>query len=278
MPSKYAGLDGRKITQQAREDIARAGVEMSVMAQYDHYPAEHRARLRAENTARVRAIRAEAKAAVREWAERAAAGARRRLGEQPVGTPAEESRRVATETKIGRLVASARAGGAAREEAASLAERANAAYEVGNLDEADVLAQASLELGGPRLAEDVSALVRYDRVAADPSKARAMKELDDIEVVTTAFERDLNATYAQSLQDSARLARAIGESESDVAADIGEASRTAKMAAWVGAQKFGDGTYTEPAGVIGEMKTVAGSVGSGRVPQPEGATLPEPRS
>lgn len=270
---KYKGLDGRAVTKLARESLAKLGAELSVTVGADHLPIEHRTRIRDERTASIRAVRTESRAALAEWAEEAAREARKRLASDEVGTAAEESRRVVSEMRISRLVESARATGDVRTTARDLADRANRSYESGNLDEADVLAQASAELSDNRLAVEVQALVRYDRMAADPAKARAMRDLDDVEVVVKAFERDVNASFSGALQESARLAQSLGQNAGDVMEDMTNASVTAKMAAWSGAQEHG-GEYREPDGVLPGYPLSLSR--PGHVPQPEGAKLPEP--
>jgi hypothetical protein len=275
MPGAYDGLDGRKITQKVREDLARSGVVMDLNRQWDHLPAEYRARVRDEETTRLRRTLAEGRAAIRNWADHQATDAARRLASREVGTTAQEARRAAMETRISRLVSSAHAAGSVRSEAAALAERADAAYELGDLDEAEVLATASRELGGPRLAADVLKLVTYDRNAADPAKARAMRDLADVDVVLAAFERDSQAAYSQGLQDSARLARALGDGAAVQAAskEAARASIAAKGAAFAAAAEAGV-PYVEPAGVLPGLPENRDPRGA---PQPDGATLPEPR-
>jgi len=271
--SKYDTIrDGRAIVASVREDVARAGVEMSVTAAYDHLPVEHRARIRAERTAAVQQARADGIAALRSWAETAAADARKRLRADPVGSAAEESRRVADELRLARTIEAARAEDARRGlrvpdgmtravangEAYELAARADRAYRDGDLDEAHVLARASVELGGPSLAREIVALVRYDRDAADPAKARAMGDLADVDVVLAVFDRDVTAAVSHSLQDSAALARSLGDDRGAalLTREIVESSLASKLAAAAGAARFA-GEYAEPAGALSGMPTGA---------------------
>ncbi len=248
---KFTGLDGRAILKKAREDIARSGVEMSVTAEYDHLPSEYRARIRTERTGAIRAARAESRQAIEDWAITERAAAQKRLAANPVGTAAEESRRVAEELRIGRMIETARASGNAKSMAADLAERASKAYGAGNADEASVLARASVELGGPEYAVEIVKNVELDRTLADPSKAQAIRDLGDVEVVLAAFHRDINAAVAQSLQDSVKLAEALGDKSAamDLKRETVEASMSAKIAAWEGAQATGT-KYQEPLGVL----------------------------
>lgn len=275
--NKYDGLDGRAIIKKAREEIARLGSEMSLMAGYDQYPAEHRQRVRQERTTAARKERSDAVAAIGAWADRTDADARKLLASDDVGTPAEESRRVANELRVARLVDASRSRGSVREDAQDLAARADRAYSLGNLDEADVLAAAARELHPVRLADEVRSLVAYDRTMADPAKARAMHELDDVEVVIAAFHRDVSAAYSGALQGAVSLAQASGEhrATTELMPEMASASIDAKMAAAVGVQKFG-GEYREPDGAIPGLPQSFSR--PGHVPQPDGARLPEPRS
>lgn len=255
---KFDSMDGRAILSRARQDIVRAGVEMSVVAEYDHLPAEHRARVRRERTHAIRSAREEATNAVTAWAEAERASAKKRLAARPVGTAAEESRRVADELRIGRIVEAARAGGNARGTAVDLAQQASARYALGDLDEASVLARAAVELGGPggRDAGDLGESIQLDRDLADPAKASAIRDLRDVDVVLAAFDRDVNAAYAQSMQDSAALARALGDGAgaAEVTRDVVQASLISKAAAKYGADQFG-GAYAEPEGVLSGKPT-----------------------
>jgi hypothetical protein len=263
----YDGMNGRQIIDAAKERIGKLGSELAVLADQTEYPLDHRSKLRRERTASIRQERAAATDALRVWAAEATADAKRDLAADDVGTAAAESRRVATELRISRLVASARAGGNETSAARDYAARANAAYESGNADEADALSQASAELAPNRLAQEVQALIAYDRIAASPSKSRAMKALDDVNVVITAASRDVNAAYSSALQKSAALAAAIGEPSNDVSYDMTAASVDAKMSAWLAAQSQGK-PYQEPSGAL---------PGSVVATVPEGAKLPDPR-
>lgn len=257
---KYSNMDGRAITKQAQADILRHGTEMSLTAAWDHLPNEHRARVRAEKTTAVRNARADARRAVDDWAKVARADAQKRLNANPVGTSAEESRRVADELRIGRMVDAARASGSAKSAAEDIAERASRALAVGNADEAHVLARASVELGGPSYASSIIENVELDRKLADPEKAKAMRDLGDVEVVLAAFDRDVNAAVSRSLQDSVKLAEALGDKSAamDLKRETVEASMSAKIAAFQGAQATGT-RYAEPVGVLSGVPTNGGA-------------------
>ena len=105
----------------------------------------------------------------------------------------------------------ARASGNARSKASDLAEQASRAYAVGNGDEARVLARAAVELGENTYAVEIVKNVDLDRTLADPEKARALRSLNDVDVVLAAFDRDINAATSKAMQDGATLARALGD-------------------------------------------------------------------
>jgi|BarGraNGADG00212_2_1021979.scaffolds.fasta_scaffold46983_2 hypothetical protein len=272
---KFDGMDGRAITKAARDAINKAGAEMSIISAYDHLPVLHRARIRIDRTHLARETRLQASQAIANWARAETEDATRRLAVKSLGTSAEESRRVVDELRITRLVDSARAGGNAKTTAADLAERANRAYETDNLDEADVLSRAALELGGGRLAQEVAKLVDFDRISADPARARARRDLEDVQVVVVAAQRDLNAAMSAALQDSAKLAAVLGDTGGVAAARVeaSAAGRKAKMAAWAVSQASGE-KYVQPAGVVDGLPLNLDPRGS---PQPDGAHLPEPK-
>ena len=284
--SKYASMDGRQITKAVQVEIQKYGVEMSLLAEWDHLPADHRARLRAEKTAAVRAARDEGRAALAAWADATVSGARARLREDPLGSPAEESRRVSDELRLARVLEAARAEDARtgavipdgmsrpvrNASAYVLADRARRAYlDDSDYPEAVLLARASAELGGPpeaaRWRDGAQALID----AADPAKARAMHELLDVEVVLAAAARDVNAAVAGALTSSAALARSAGEVVPGLGEEAAAASMTAKMAAAAGAIAFGDGRYVSPLGVLAEGATNLQDA------PPPGWKMPEPK-
>jgi hypothetical protein len=274
--NRYAGLDGRAIAKKAVTDIARAGTMMDLTAVYDHLPNEHRARVRKEQTELVRTLRAEAEQAISTWAETETTNAQRAYGARSIGTAAEESRRVSEELRIGRMVESARAGNNSKQAAIDLAEKADAAFTSGNRDEAMVLARAAVELdpviSSRSMVGDIIETVQLDRDLEDPAKAKALRTIGDVDVVVAAFHRDVTAQVSHALQDSATLARAIGDVAA-TAASMQEASaegRHAKLVAFAEAQRAGV-PYVEPVGVVHGLPLDKDPRG---VRQPDGASLP----
>ena len=71
--------------------------------------------------------------------------------------------------------------------------------------EAMILARAADELGEKRTAvQEIITSVQQDRDLADPQRARAMQDLQDVAVVEAAFERDLQAGVSQAMQDASK--------------------------------------------------------------------------
>ena len=266
--TKYAG-DGRAILAAVKTDINQFGTEMEVNAAYDHLPVEHRARIRNERTIAIRTAREEARRDLAAWASETRAAATKRMT-KTLGTSAEESRRVAEELKIGRLVADGRGN---RNAASDLEERAVAAYAKGDRSEARVLAQAARELQPlqAQTAREIILNIEADEVLEDPTRAAAARELADIDVVVSVFERDTAAATSKAIQQSAALAKALGDG-AEASAALQEASadgRRAKMAAFAESQRAGV-PYVEPEGVIPGLPQNLDPRG---VPQPVGAHL-----
>ena len=270
MPTNFEGLDGRQIITATQKELHRLASEMRVLLAMDEVSVEHRSRRRRENTAAVRGVREQAKAALAAWAKAEAAEARKRLAANDLGTPAEEMRRNTVELRIGRLVEQARARGEERALAGDYARRADQAYSLGNLDEAETYARASQELGQEPLAREVLALVAYDRTAEDPAKARALQSLGDIDVVTAAFHRDVSGAYSAALQASGALGQTLGETATEEVSEAASASIEAKMAAAITSMHNGT-PYKAPDGAVhSEPLSISRP---GHVPQPDGARL-----
>jgi hypothetical protein len=246
--TRYTG-DGRAILAAVKSEISTAGTEMEINAAYDHLPVEHRARIRSE---RVRAIQEAREAARRDlsaWAAEERASATKRLAPS-LGTAAEEARRMSEELRITRLVESNRESRGAPDD---LADRAAAAYARGDKSEARVLAEAARELRPMQahLASEILANLEADEILADPQRARALRDLNDVEVVVSVFERDVAAATSKAFQQSAKLALALGDGAEAAKAmrDASADGRAAKLGAFLEAQRLGV-PYQEPEGVV----------------------------
>ncbi len=269
----YEGLDGRAIIAKARERIAKPGTEMDLSAGWDHLPAEARAKLRATNTRKVREEREEATAAINAWAAKTTGAARVALAKQSVGSPAEESRRVANELRLTRMVEASRANGSAKTDAREFEARAVEAAAFLDMDTAEMFARAALELNaGLGDANRVLNDVQDERDLADPERLKARRSINDASVVVAAFTRDVTATVSFALQGAAKLARSIGDAQGEMSSrsEAARESVAAKMAALVGAQAHGDGAYTHPEGALAEGPTGG--------PDLTGARLPDSRA
>jgi hypothetical protein len=262
----FDNLDGRGIIRAAQTAIVKAGNGMAVLAGDDTLPVEHRNRIRSEQAYVARNVRTMALGALGEWATNATKDATRRLAARETGTAAEETRRNTAEIRIGRMVETTRAQGNTKQTAQDLANRANLAYTAGNLDEADLLSRVSLELGPSRLAEEVAKLVEFDTISGDPARARARRDLEDVQVQVAAGTRDLDLAFSIAMQAATTLGQATGDTHASQVAR-GEASamsRRVKLSKWREAQTAGT-PYSGRPGLEGSPLSpdVPGSVGPG---------------
>jgi hypothetical protein len=284
MPStKYAGLDGRQVTQAALKEIRDAAAEMRSVTVRDELPTEYKTRIQRERTGAVKAARQESLDAMLAWSEEAVKAATKIINTRTLGTQAEETRRASDETRISRLVSTALTRGDQRATATDLAVQAEAAFNRGDADESWVLAQASMALGGPALPRNPSdpspmhprtyiETIQTSRDLADPAKAAAFKALQDVNVVSAAFDRDVTGALAGALQDAIALAHTVGDHAGAtlLMPEVAVASMRAKQAAFDGSRRFGDGVYKSPEGVLHEGPLNGDPRGPS---QPDGAHL-----
>jgi tetratricopeptide (TPR) repeat protein len=255
MPVHYqAEQGGRAILEQLTIDLGRLATQMRQTVTADHLPADHRARLMKEKVEAARLLRQDASEAFDAWAASERTEARKVIRGRSIASPAEESRRVAEELRITRLVDSARVNGTnARRSAEDLGERAERAYQEGDTEEAMILARAALELdpASQANAAQIIAVVQVERDMEDPAKKAAYAAIENADIGTRIFLRDADAAYSATFQQAADLARALGDSVSvnNFALEATQASIDSKMAAAVQAQIAGT-TYVEPDGVI----------------------------
>jgi len=214
----------------------------------------------------------EAIAAFEAWAKDTEATARRAIASDPVGSAAEESRRVANEMRLTRIIESSRAmdeaagprlvevapgesRAVANASAYDLADRAGQAYLDGNYNDAVVFAEASLALGGP-----VSAKTHLHNAQVQlytPAQAKAAAEIESIGTRRAEFNRDLNATVSAVFRGAAEVAAINGEKEEaeTYTRAAANASSVSKMSALVLAERdqwgrVKSGTYAEAEGVL----------------------------
>lgn len=270
------GTDGRSILKAAQDQIRHASASIDVLTKDERTPIEYRQSVRREQLLAARLAFDTARKELNAWAESAKADATRRLNQRKLGDAAAESRNVARELRISRILDQAKNNGTPRLAVKDLEDRANLAWSRGDTEEAYVLARAASELRpGSRDAEAILRDLEEEEILADPSRASAMRELNDIQVVLAAAGRDLQAAMAETLVTSSRAARDLGEhraAQADLQA-AAEASVRAKTAAWMGSKQFGDGTYTPPQGVLPDLPANVDPRGPS---QPDGAHLLSP--
>lgn len=255
------------------KSLKESASALILMAQDYREPAERRLAKRMELLRQGDQHINEATRAFNEWAEEARNAARRRIAEDPVGSAAEESRRVANEMRLSRIIESARAldtaAGAQVVEvmpgesravpnpsAYEMADRAMKAYIDGSYEEAVLLGEAAIALGGPRdkaqRAIDASKVQLYT-----PEQRKAAAELEAVDRAATEFGRDLNATVAVVFQAAVELAHEVGDTpgEKNLRANAAKVSLASKSYA-MGLAKVDEygrivpGTYVEAEGVL----------------------------
>jgi hypothetical protein len=250
--NRYAGLKtGKDITSTVRRDLARTGVALDLIRRNSNTTPEYRKEQLAAYSREAREVLAEGRAAMHDWARRSQAEARRAMVPE-LGTAAEEMRRNTIELRISRLVDQGKPN--SKQEAETLAAKADQAYVLGSLDEAEVFARAAIELGGPsapRLAQEVSGLIEYDRISQDPSRAKARAELAQTDILLGVFERDVAAEHSRVLADQARMAQTLGDSAavSSATSEAAHQSVASKMRAFQLANQTGT-PYVEPLGAL----------------------------
>jgi hypothetical protein len=263
-------MGGPGIVEAAKSELATLRWGLREVERDERAPLEYRNRRRDEIVRAADIAVENARAAFRSWAEETEKEARSELAREPIGSMAEETRKLRDEARLARIVSEARASGAPRTAAGDLAERAAAAFVDARSPEAYaeavLLGRAAVELGASSAARTVADAQR--QIDLDiPDRAAAIKKLRNVERGFTIFERDLNAAHADVLRGAAAAARATGDpAEADLAKASTGPSVTAKMAAAVIAAESGT-KYSEPHGVN------PGGVN----PQWHDFRLPEPR-
>src|SRR5204862_162089 len=128
-------------------------------------PIEFRGKVTKQTIAEVRRLSGDAVQGFNTWANETEAKAKRAYRADPVGSAADESRRVANELRIARLVETAERADArtgpqiidgrpvSNPTAYALARQAHDAWMDGNYTDAQAFASASTALGGPETAQ-----------------------------------------------------------------------------------------------------------------------------
>lgn len=197
--------------------------------------------------------------------------ARRRYAADPVGTAADEQRRVARELKIGRLVAAAerersgphgavrvvegRVVDAALVRAGEYVTKATTLYFDGAHEESQAWSQAALDLG----LEDARGVHEMAQTALDlanPARRQAIIDRNAADIEEAQFGREILAAQSAALRAAADAASAHGDhaAAQKLRAQAASASAAAKIGAWLGSRERGEG-YVEPEGVFPGVPT-----------------------
>ena len=263
--------EGEIILATLREQATAHANKLSGVGRHgDQYPPDYRRRIRTETLAQLDTLMSRARSAFNSWMTKEAVDARRILGQDPVGSAADESRRVANELRTSRLVDAGRrqderSGGRVVNDghggnrlvgsgaAVDYESQAQQAFLDGDYDKALAYAEAANALGGTGRADQVISAAR--QMQYTPEQLGALKHLETLDRAYTVFERDANAAMSDALQRAAEGAAAIGDDHRLLQQTAADHSRRAKVAAYALAERSEDGaivpgSYKEPAGVL----------------------------
>lgn len=230
---------------------------LSLLAKEDTLPVETKRARRVAATTALSEVITEADQAFKAWVAAERAEASKALNARPIGSAAEESRRVADELRLNRMIESARRSGTPQYTARDIAGQASAAYlnatGPDGYREAALLARAAVELGGPSQAREVLAAAEL-QMETDEQRA-ARKALAALDVEGLTHRRDLNALTASVLVKASEAAKAVNDpSAAELARQAARASGNAKMMEFSLAQAEGR-TYAEPEGALSGAPT-----------------------
>lgn len=267
MPTKYTPeMTGEQILAAVKSNVAEARRTLADAKAREDWPVEYR---RAQRNAALAVIERhvrEGQAAFSAWATRERADAEKRMKAPPaIGSAAEESRRVARELELGRLIDSGRASDTPRIVARQYAEAAAEAYLDGDYYRAVTLGTAASSLGDPA-GEKRAAAAQAMLDLEDPGKAQALKDVRTVERGLMTFGRDVNAALADAYTAASEAAQAVGDDHRGFARQAVGPSMTAKALALGLAERDDDGRvvgYAAPEGTlasapVGALRTTDG--------------------
>lgn len=222
----------------------------------DMMPRDAKVSRRADTIVKAAEAIKEAETAFRAWAAQERADALKALAQRPIGSAAEESRRVADELRLSRMIDSARASGSPVTAAKAFAADAAQAY----LDatgeegyrEAVLLADAALALGGASAPGEASQVKEAaSRMLETPEQQKARATLANLDLEDLATQRDLKAQQASLLTAAVRAAEAAGDTRAvqEFTSRAASASMAAKMLAFKVAQET-EQAYVQPTGAL----------------------------
>ena len=261
MTTKINPLNGNTIRASLTEALNAHVMELNGIAVNDMMPRETKVARRSDAIVQAAAVITEAEAAFRAWAQSERESALSTLAQRPVGSAAEESRRVADELRLSRMIDTARATGTPATAAKAFAADAAQAY----LDatgedgyrEAVILADAAIALGGASVPGE-AARVREaaSRRLETPAQQKARATLATLDLEDLATQRDLKAQAASLLSAGAKAAEAAGDDRTatEMKSRAAQASMTSKMLAFKLAQET-EQAYVQPTGALPDRPT-----------------------
>jgi hypothetical protein len=268
-PTKKAALLER------RDELARRGLEMerTMPAPMTHDPAAVRAAFNtktADLTTRLARIKdvaanggdasklrplaaqvqseialaaATARAEMAAWAAEVEADAARRYAEDPVGSAADESRRVSNELRLARLARSV----TSRQAADGMLERARRLFALGNFAEAQVYATVAKD-GGAFGADNLAGACQTALDQSNPARRQAVADRNEARTALAVFTREAMAHVAEVESGLAGAAAEMGDQDGAQAAGVraARASIGSKVAGFIETIQ-GNPTGGEPA-------------------------------
>lgn len=252
--------NGATIRSSLAESIGDMNKRLAALAKDDVLPVETKRNRRLAIIQVLNETVNEANAAFSEWSAKEREEAQTALKQRPIGSAAEESRRVADELRLNRLIESSRRSGTPMIAARDLAGQASAAYldarDESGYREAALLARAAIEVGGatsPSAARNVLDAAEKQMETAEQKYAR--KTLATLDVEALAYRRDQAALMASALSSASEAAAATKDTMSDeYRRHAARQSATAKMMEFSLAQASGR-DYVEPSGTMSGVPT-----------------------
>lgn len=256
MPAYTKEQGGAAILKDIRELLHGAPSAIRSTAARDDFPVEHRRRKRTETVTAIREMARDAATAFRLWADEKEAAAKAALRANPVGSDAEETRKLRNEMEFDRLVAAATRSGTPRNLAKQYAADAEQAFLASDYERAVVLARAASAVAPSDAAARVRAMAQEQIDLADPAKAAAHREVAEVAWARKVFDRDLAAGLADLLSATADAARAVGDDPSALLREASQFSLMAKGLAALMAEETGT-PYEPPRGALASDASLA---------------------
>lgn len=271
MPVYTKSQGGKAILGDLKQKLDMVQANINASAARQDWPNEYRRKMRQEAVALARSLVDEARLAFAEWARDKTNEAVATWNADPVGSPAEESRRAANEAKLARLIEAGRsaqiqvvAGQVVRNpKAAEYAAQAQALYMAGGRhDEAVVFADAAIALGAESAA-NLRELAASQAKLKDPDKAGAYRDVAQVRSLTLDFERIVSGSMTRALATAAEAARSIGDDGYGYDREATRLSLSAKAAAWAQSASSGE-PYTNPEGALDAERVLLAQTALGK--------------